>query len=358
MVIKEIISILNKKAIIPDLIGFDIQVTPSGVEEKYGKRLQFNTIQISADYFNKLTEMRKIWLNIWVKLFYQSKYDLVINSNNTSCLLSGKNILNYIHFPRYERILNQEYFQTHKKIKLITRIAVKLDYALAGVLHRFFPPDNSQRFISNSNFTRSKLSIFKNIDNASHRTIYPPSLQLGDISTPKKENFVASVGRFSETKNQLMQIEIAKNLPELDFYIIGFTKEENPYFQYCKKLIRQYNLTNVHILTNLNYHDLMMKLERAKYFLHTTVNEPFGITTVQAISKNCIPVVHNSGGQKEIVFFRELRFENVSEAVSRFKELSEKELKDHRERLTESLENYSSENFIKTFSLELKQYFK
>ena len=41
--------------------------------------------------------------------------------------------------------------------------------------------------------------------------------------------------------------------------------------------------------------------------------EPFGITTVQGIAAGCIPIVHNSGGQKEIVQDVDLRFESEHE---------------------------------------------
>ncbi len=42
-------------------------------------------------------------------------------------------------------------------------------------------------------------------------------------------------------------------------------------------------------------------LAKAKVYVHCAQNEHFGITIVEAMAAGCVPVVHNSGGPKEIV---------------------------------------------------------
>jgi hypothetical protein len=54
-------------------------------------------------------------------------------------------------------------------------------------------------------------------------------------------------------------------------------------------------------------------LKTTKFFLHPNINEPFGIATVESILSGCLSLVHNSGGQIEIVPIKELRFNAIDE---------------------------------------------
>jgi glycosyltransferase involved in cell wall biosynthesis len=42
-------------------------------------------------------------------------------------------------------------------------------------------------------------------------------------------------------------------------------------------------------------------LARAKIYVHCARNEHFGISIVEAMAAGCVPVVHDSGGPREIV---------------------------------------------------------
>jgi len=55
-------------------------------------------------------------------------------------------------------------------------------------------------------------------------------------------------------------------------------------------------------------------LQESRYFLHTVVNEPFGLTAVQAMAAGCLPIVHDSGGQRETVPNPRLRYRTLDEA--------------------------------------------
>ena len=52
----------------------------------------------------------------------------------------------------------------------------------------------------------------------------------------------------------------------------------------------------------------------SKVYLHTYVNEAFGISIVEAIAAGCVLIVHNSGGPREFVT-EHLRYETTQEAV-------------------------------------------
>jgi glycosyltransferase involved in cell wall biosynthesis len=54
-------------------------------------------------------------------------------------------------------------------------------------------------------------------------------------------------------------------------------------------------------------------MHQSRYFLHALIDEPFGITAVQAIAAGCMPIVHDSGGQREVVPYTSLRYGSMDE---------------------------------------------
>jgi len=68
------------------------------------------------------------------------------------------------------------------------------------------------------------------------------------------------------------------------------------------------------LLFNISRENVRNLLWSSKAYLHTGENEPFGITIVEAMASGCIPIVHNSGGPKEIVP-EDLRYTTVEEAA-------------------------------------------
>jgi glycogen synthase len=70
-------------------------------------------------------------------------------------------------------------------------------------------------------------------------------------------------------------------------------------------------------------------------------NERFGIATVEALNHGCVPVVHNSGGQREVVSNSDFRFDtpdecqNLLEITLSGQAPSESETREHLEQFTE-----------------------
>jgi glycosyltransferase involved in cell wall biosynthesis len=77
--------------------------------------------------------------------------------------------------------------------------------------------------------------------------------------------------------------------------------------------VEDHHLSNIYLHPNLDHGQMIKLLNSSKYFLHTLIDEPFGITAVEAIAAGCIPIVHNSGGQKEICIVPELRYNALYE---------------------------------------------
>ena len=80
-------------------------------------------------------------------------------------------------------------------------------------------------------------------------------------------------------------------------------------------------LYNVELKPDASREDVSQLLGRAKIFLHTKRGEHFGISTVEAIGKGCLPMVHDSGGGRETVPMDTLRFETKLDAEQKIETL-------------------------------------
>lgn len=328
-VIIAIIKILNDMGIEPEILTLKSRISKPDILGKYGKEIKFTIREILWDVRIPF-EFHIILFNFLCR-FYLNKYDLVINSNNVSFLLPQKiNLISYIHYPRKDRLLS-EYVSIHfpggAKKSPINPFHIFDN--IAALLYKFNRNINQkERVVANSQFCAE--AIRSNYPNSINRisVIYPPVKIENSIKfdiTQKSNKQVVSIGRYASDKRQMEQIRIAGQLKDFTFHIMGFAKPKDPYLNKCKKYIEEKNITNVQLHPNIDYDNMQSIMNKSLFFIHNLRNEPFGITTVQAIASGCIPVVHNSGGQKEIVNHKYLRFESVIDAVRILGELSKME---------------------------------
>jgi glycosyltransferase involved in cell wall biosynthesis len=108
----------------------------------------------------------------------------------------------------------------------------------------------------------------------------------------------------------------------------------------------------VKILTNVRRNRLKEILLDSKVYLHTAINEHFGISIVEAMSSGCIPVVHDSGGPREFVP-QDLRYKSIEEAAEKVEkamyEWSPKQAVKFSKIACEFNENNFAEKFISIF---------
>lgn len=118
----------------------------------------------------------------------------------------------------------------------------------------------------------------------------------------KKGNSIrlVSVGTLNKRKNQLFQIEIAKELVRIgiDFNlnIIG----DGPDFFELKQHIIKYNLQEKVVLVGKTNH-VEKYLEESDIFLHTALYEPFGLVLIEAMASGLPVITFNGGGNEELI---------------------------------------------------------
>lgn len=343
-------EVLNDMGIRPDWVAFKIDLNRDGIKRKYRKDIIFSRFEIP---FVKLPyELEILALNHFM-VTMKDKYDLVISSNNSLALLEtlDKNSIFYMHFPRKAR-LESELASIHfpegppsnpMTIDGLFRLVTKPFYKISK-------PPRSTTILANSEYTKEcTLKSYPTLRRDQVEVIYPPVSLLDFAPSDRKGDLVATLGRFEETKRQLEQLQIARMTPELEFRIGGFVFSSK-YYEKCKSFMKKEGIDNAKLLPNLSFDEAMKILVDSKFFLHNVRNEPFGISSVEAIMSGCIPVVHDSGGQREIVNFDSLRFESAHQASRILKELADepqKSLGTMREKLQSHAEAFSETSFKK-----------
>ncbi|MBD3225809.1 MAG: glycosyltransferase, partial [Caldithrix sp.] len=258
-----------------------------------------------------------------------------------------QSVISYIHFPRKARFKNAEL----KLKKNLKQIVFDLEKILARGLYHTEKMDGL-KIIANSNFTKKIIGQQFKISESQIEVIYPPVNIEAFFNSTQKKKQVVSIGRFMPDKLQLQQIQISKSIPYLDFHLIGFvsdSKESLKYFDECRNYIAENNLKNVYLHPNYKFGKMKQIIFQSKYYLHMLEDEPFGITTVQAIAAGCIPIVPNSGGQIEIVPIEQLRWDNIQQIADIFNKIENTNIDHYKKELQFHIKQFGNEQFSKKF---------
>ncbi len=180
---------------------------------------------------------------------------------------------------------------------------------------------NTYKYItSNSEFTRHHIKKRWGRDST---VLYPISENMRASNPPDKEKIILNVGRFFENsgqnhhKRQDMLLDAFSELKDLhkdgwQLHFVGSVAEDVGALKYVLKLMKSANGLPVYFHFNSSFKDLRELYNEASIYWHATGigsdvqkkperQEHFGISTVEAMSTGCIPVVINSAGQKESV---------------------------------------------------------
>lgn len=173
------------------------------------------------------------------------------------------------------------------------------------------------RFLANSEYTAHWIKKWWNVDS----DVLYPSINIADSINPYlKQNLILSVGRFfklGHNKKQLEMVKVFKKLYDEGFLSEGWRLvlvgqvhyDQEEYLDIVKREAFGYP---VDIYIDTSPSDLKSFYSKAAIYWHATglnenssknpeLFEHFGISTLEAMSYGCVPIVINGGGQKEIV---------------------------------------------------------
>jgi len=307
----DFIRVLNTFNIVPDLISISDKNDIREFEQRYNL-IQNKNFEVKFPFGHKFSKNVRRGvsyqiplLNITSRSLY-SKYDMIINLSNCMYFLPESIAkVHYIHHPP-EAVLKYEpkYKQSHVWSLYTTPLKM---------LYWSQSPPKGDVYLANSNYTKRRMEEFYNIDDQID-VVYPPVVDdFISREAELKKKKVSTLGSFHPNKKQMAQIDIAEKHPDHDFVLMGRVKSKS-YFEKCEKRVESNSIDNVRLLPDVETSRLLSELRSSDYFLHTRKNERFGIAVAEAISRGCIPIVHDSGGLEEIVPISDLRFSDISEA--------------------------------------------
>ena len=136
---------------------------------------------------------------------------------------------------------------------------------------------------------------------------------------PSKDNIVVTAARGVPEKNLELFWDIARKCPQYEFVMLLTV---DPRFGEYSKTIQNGAPENGEVLVNPDKESYQELLSRSRIYLHLMRGEHFGITIVESMSAGCVPVVHASGGPKEIVGNTGFLWHEASEIPSLLAEAS------------------------------------
>jgi glycosyltransferase involved in cell wall biosynthesis len=237
-------------------------------------------------------------ISFWDKLKATGKYDAIIFLSDGSIPLSLSKKL-FLHLQQPLENLNTHSLKNIVKLARVTAVFCNSKFTLS--------------------FNEKKLS------NVKSTIIYPPvAIQKKNV---KKENIILHVGRFrvrnvdvSDYKkqdvmiNSFKQMVDKKMIKDWKFVLaVSYKKEDEERFLMLQNSAKEYPIS---FLVNKSNDELWDIYNKAKIYWHASgygedlekhpeYAEHFGISTVEAMGAGAVPVVINSGGQKEIVINEE-----------------------------------------------------
>jgi len=244
----------------------------------------------------------------------------------------GLKIIEYIHFP-LEVIVDKRFKGTglaygedpyimERYGKFPLNIYWKIFTALLPKYLRENPFTAADLVLTNSRWTARVAEMVYGEKLEVLNPPLSPNVHVQETPTPfeQRSPFVVMLGRFSEEKRyhwvvaELMP-RLIKEVPEVKLVIFGgaTTRTQMGYVNKVVNIAKKNNINiklieKGNILENIDdKHNVYMRLnaprseinsfmDRARVFLHTTINEHWGIAVAEAMARGLPVVVHRSGG--------------------------------------------------------------
>ena len=246
----------------------------------------------------------------WIrKTISRDSFDIVLSTQDIGYVPSIRApTIQYCYFP--------EYFS---HLQTSSSPVWRLYYRPASAYYR-----NRVRrvglLLSVSDFTREFVARKWERDS---KTLYPPCpvdafSEFSNVQS--RENLVVTIGRIVPEKRFHLFVELARIVPRTRFVAIGSLSDGTT--AYYDRLKRSAPENVSFVLSPLR--KVKDILGRAMAYVHCAENEHFGITIVEAMAAGCVPIVHDSGGPREIVTSDVgFRWNNLLTAAGQLKMLTE-----------------------------------
>jgi len=166
-----------------------------------------------------------------------------------------------------------------------------------------------------------------------------------------RNNVVVTAARGVPEKNLELFWEIARQCPNYEFVLLLTL---DPRFLEYSRVLQSTAPMNGRVIVNPDREMYQETLARSRIYLHVMRGEHFGITIVESMSAGCVPVVHDSGGPKEIVHGVGLLWRQVEE-IPRLLSVADASYETMSELSIERARTFSREKFDERFGEVLER---
>lgn len=144
---------------------------------------------------------------------------------------------------------------------------------------------NTVKFVSQGYFLNSKAIDLYDLDKGIQIDYLPNPIEIDnsfDYDIMKKENIIIFLGRIESVKRGWLFCEIAKMMPQYQFYILGKTFRDDG--KNSKIMEEYYKLPNLHFAGHVDGDEKTSYLKRAKILINTSIHEALPISFLEALS--------------------------------------------------------------------------
>ncbi|MEE1211726.1 MAG: glycosyltransferase [Treponema sp.] len=265
------------------------------LNKSYGTNIKsnFNILHVPFKHTGGLTVLK---VYKWYKNLTK-KFDMSFNCTRNLMISAAKINYSIMHFP----------MESHKKLNFIKRNKLFILFAL---YYDFLWKKAFDCILCNSKYTASWLKKIWKISDRKIRILYPPINLLTPGIQKKRQILVCSRVEPSKSIHVLIDAYLKLNKQDVSLIITGAKLPEDE--KYYNKLCNLAGNANIIWRFNPTRNELADLYKESLIFWHAKgfevsedehpdLLEHFGMTTVEAMSAGCIPIVVNKGGQREIV---------------------------------------------------------
>jgi glycosyltransferase involved in cell wall biosynthesis len=287
-------------------------------------------------------------------------FDLFINCSMNLFRFSAKKNIVIVHFPP-QRKIHSDFV---KKFPFFVVSALYKDLIWSSAY---------DLYIANSLYTKKWLNRIWHIKPSRSALLNPP-VAFVKTAGETKLDYIMICSRLEPSKEIDLLARAFLSSPVLKqsakLCIAGASINENAAYVHKLKALIKDRSDIVQLIENPNREEIEHYYSMSKIFWHAkgyscdedtepAELEHFGITTVEAMSAGCVPVVINKGGQKEIVHDGENGFlwDTPRELIEKtvFLLQNPEKFRSMSKAARETIETYSFEEFTKKLKLLLEQ---
>jgi glycosyltransferase involved in cell wall biosynthesis len=262
--------------------------------------------------FSRTTVLRNLLAASYWARRLRPHYDLVIETFN--CVPLKWADATYVHYPLVTGLM---FCLEQCRLRLYERAYDSLVAWMAKAL-----ADRTKPVMTNSTWTAKY--IREAYGNQRIYVVHPP-VNFEELSSLNGDRgkIVLTVSRIDWGKRVTEIPEIARLLPEAEFYLVGATRPASePVIRELKR--KSEGLRNFHLETNVPRKRILELMSQASIYLHPPLAEHFGIAIAEAAAAGLVPVVYRDGGGWTDIVSRidqGLGYTSVEEAASIIKSL-------------------------------------